>query len=89
MERRIRAMFPWPGASAALDGTTFKILSGTVVADEVPAAAPPGTVLDQRLSVACGRGVLRIDRLQWPGRTALDAVTFLRGRPIPAGTRLR
>jgi methionyl-tRNA formyltransferase len=49
---------------------------------------PPGTVLDDRLAVACGAGVLRPLRLQRPGRGPLDAAAFLRGFPIPAGTLL-
>jgi methionyl-tRNA formyltransferase len=49
---------------------------------------PPGTVLDDRLAVACGAGVLRPLGLQRPGRGPLDAAAFLRGFPIPAGTQL-
>jgi methionyl-tRNA formyltransferase len=40
------------------------------------------------LSVACGEGVLRLLRLQRPGRAALEASAFLRGFPIPPGTIL-
>ncbi|MGH7045206.1 MAG: methionyl-tRNA formyltransferase [Stellaceae bacterium] len=58
----------------------------------------PGTVLDDRLTVACGpgaggpgaggSGALRLTRLQRPGRTPLDAADLLRGYPIPPGTLL-
>jgi methionyl-tRNA formyltransferase len=48
----------------------------------------PGTVLDDKLSIAAGGGVLRLTRVQAPGRAALDAAAFLRGHPIPIGARL-
>ena len=47
-----------------------------------------GTTLDDALTVACGQGVLRLVRVQAPGRSAMDADAFLRGRPVPKGTRL-
>jgi methionyl-tRNA formyltransferase len=47
-----------------------------------------GTVLDNALTVACGQGALRLTRVQAPGRAAMDAAAFLRGRPVPAGTVL-
>ena len=55
--------------------------------------APPGTVLDDRLSVACGEGpegasALRVIEAQRGGRVAMETPAFLRGFPIPEGTRL-
>jgi methionyl-tRNA formyltransferase len=49
---------------------------------------PPGTIIDDRLGIACGSGVFHPLCLQRPGRAALDADAFLRGFPIPAGTLL-
>jgi methionyl-tRNA formyltransferase len=62
------------------------VLAAAAVPDTV--GEPPGTVLDDRLSVACGLGALRPLRLQRPGRAPLAADAFLRGCPIPAGTLL-
>ena len=45
-------------------------------------------MLDERLTVACGAGALRLTRVQAPGGAALDAAAFLRGHPVPPGTRL-
>ncbi len=46
----------------------------------------PGTVLDERLTVACGEGAVRLLRLQRAGREAMEAEAFLRGLPLlPAG----
>jgi len=84
LDRQVRALTPWPGAFTILGDVTVKIASATPVPD---ASGPPGTVLDDALLVACGSGALRIERLQWPGRSVLDAGAFLRGRPVPPGTR--
>ena len=87
LDRRIRAMHPWPSATASLDGIMIRIAAALPEPDAAHAAAP-GTVLDDRLGIATGHGVLRIARLQLPGRAMLDADAFLRGHPVPAGSRL-
>lgn len=86
LERQVRALNPWPGTWFEHMGQTLKLLAAEIV--EVDTAAPPGTVLDERLTVACGEGALRLLTLQRPGRAALDAAAFLRGYFLPPGTRL-
>jgi methionyl-tRNA formyltransferase len=83
LERRVRAL---DGADFLHRGERIRVLAATVLAE--PPGAAPGTVLDERLSIACGEGVLRPLRLQRPGRTAQDAPAFLRGFAIPQGTVL-
>ena len=63
-------------------GERVKILA----AELVPGTGAPGAVLDERLTVACGTGALRLTRLQRPGRAALDAETLLRGWRVAPGT---
>ncbi len=87
IDRRVRAMHPWPGAFATLGEVVLKIASVTPLPDQAHAALA-GEVLDDRLAVACGGGAIRIERLQWPGRGMVDAAAFLRGRALPRGTRL-
>ena len=48
----------------------------------------PGTLLDDRLTVACGTGAFRLTKVQRPGKSAVSAIAFLRGYPMEAGTRL-
>jgi methionyl-tRNA formyltransferase len=86
LERRVRALDLWPGVFFELGGDRIRVHAA--VALPGPAGGIPGTVLDERLSVACGEGVLRLLRLQRPGRTALEAPAFLRGHPIAPGTVL-
>jgi methionyl-tRNA formyltransferase len=52
-------------------------------------SAPAGSVLDNRLTIACGRGAVRILELQRAGREKMKTEEFLRGTPIAAGTVLR
>ena len=87
LDRRIRAMHPWPGAFTRFDGLPLKIIQALPDASAGTTQAP-GTALDNRLTIATGHGSLRITRLQLPGRAVLDADAFLRGRPIAAGHRL-
>jgi methionyl-tRNA formyltransferase len=84
LERAVRALQPWPGAWFEHSGERIKVVAAAVA----DGCGAPGTVLDDRLTVACGEGGLRPLRLQRAGREVLDTAAFLRGRPLPAGTRL-
>lgn len=81
----IRGLSPAPGAWFELNGTRVKVLLSRVGQG---AAATPGEALDDALLIACGEGAVRLLRLQREGRAALDAEIFLRGQPVPAGSRL-
>jgi methionyl-tRNA formyltransferase len=48
----------------------------------------PGAVIDEKLTVACGDGAVRILELQRAGRQPMKAAEFLRGTPVPPGSRL-
>ncbi|WP_215754943.1 methionyl-tRNA formyltransferase [Acetobacter sp. P5B1] len=88
LDLRIRALTPWPGTfTVQADGTVLKIGAATPLPDRKHTATP-GTALDDALTIACGDGALRLTRLQKPGRGMMDADAFLRGQPMPAGTRL-
>jgi methionyl-tRNA formyltransferase len=81
----IRGLSPFPGAwfELAGEGTRVKVLRTT----KGEGAGVPGTVLDDKLTVACGEGALRILELQRAGRQAMKADEFLRGTAVAAGTR--
>ncbi len=84
LDRRVRALTPWPGTFVRLGGEVLKVLAVRPEAGQ----GVPGTVLDAALLVAAGDGALRLLRVQAPGRAPLDAAAFLRGRPVPPGTLL-
>lgn len=84
LERLVRALAPWPGAWFEQGGDRFKVSRARVET----ATGTPGTILDDRLTVACGNDSLRIERLQRQGKAEMDADALLRGYPMPAGGRL-
>ncbi len=91
LERRVRAFHPRPGAWFEVGGTRVRVLRASLAAGAD--GVPPGTVLDDRLRVACGEGpdgasALRVMEAQRGGRAAMETPAFLRGFPIPRGTRL-
>ena len=84
VERLVRAMNPAPGAWFEVAGERVKLLAATVVAQ----SGAPGTVLDDRLTIACGAGAIRPVTLQRAGRAAANVADVLRGFPVACGTKL-
>ncbi|MBT9372092.1 methionyl-tRNA formyltransferase [Rhizobium sp. CSW-27] len=84
----IRGLSPFPGAwfEAGINGKPerIKVLESTLAEGQGTA----GTILDDRLTVACGEGAIRLTRLQKAGGKPLAAEEFLRGTPLASGTRL-
>jgi methionyl-tRNA formyltransferase len=78
----IRGLAPFPGAWLELGGLRGKALRSTL--DK--GAAAPGTVIDDRLTVACGDGAVRLVQVQRAGKQPMTADEFLRGTPLKAGT---
>jgi len=86
LARRVRALNPWPGTFFRHGEDTLRLLAAG--SEPATAAAAPGTVLDSVPRIACGEGVLRLERLQRAGRGALPAGEFLRGYVLPPGAVL-
>jgi methionyl-tRNA formyltransferase len=82
-----RGLSPAPGAWFVLAGRAgdrIKVLRMTKGEGE----GRPGIVLDERLTIACRRGAVRILELQRAGRRPMKTQEFLRGTRIPPGTVL-
>jgi len=89
LARQVRAFSPAPGAFCSLEGEALRILAAHTEAGA--ALPPPGSVArndSNALRIATGSGWLIPLRLQRAGGKPLDTAAFLRGRPIPDGTRL-
>ena len=87
--RRVRAFTPWPGTFTKWQGKTLKILRAEPKEDIF--GSPIGTVLDSDddiISVATGKGVLRLHEVQLEGRRPSDAADFARGYPDFLGATL-
>jgi methionyl-tRNA formyltransferase len=78
-----RGLSPFPGAWSELPGAgRVKVLRMT----KGTGAGPPGSVLDDRLTIACATGSVQLVELQRAGRQPMPADEFLRGMPdIRAG----
>jgi methionyl-tRNA formyltransferase len=80
-----RGLSPFPGAwfefLDAGGAGRVKVLRTTKGVGD----GPPGRVLDERLTVACGEGSVRLIALQRAGRQPMAAAEFLRGTPIARG----
>ena len=87
---QVRGLYPWPAATALLDGVRCKVLR-TALSGEATGKAP-GAVLQgdkKGLKIACGGGgVLEVLELQPDGKKAMTASAFLLGHPVPPGTIL-
>jgi methionyl-tRNA formyltransferase len=79
----IHGLSPFPGAWAMVLGARVKVLHCEVIMQSGEA----GCAVDDILTVACGRGAVRLVTLQREGKGAMDAATFLRGFAVPKGTR--
>ncbi len=73
---------------AHLGGGAFrlKILRADII--DQPSTSPPGTILDDRFSIACGDGVLRPSHVQKSGKAPMAIDDFLRGTRLAIGDRL-
>ncbi len=80
----IRGLSPFPGAWFELDGVRVKVLRSI----RGESAGPPGILLDNRLTVACGDGAVQLVQVQRAGRQPMSADEFLRGTPVKAGARV-
>jgi methionyl-tRNA formyltransferase len=84
VHNHIRGLSPFPGAWFDLGGARIKALRST----RGEGKGKPGTALDDRLTIACGDGAVRLTQVQGEGRKTMSAEDFLRGTPVKAGTQL-
>ena len=77
-----RGLSPFPGAwfEFSDNGATGRVKVLRTTKGE--GRGKPGHVLDERLTIACGEGAVRLIELQRAGRQPMPAAEFLRGTPI-------
>jgi methionyl-tRNA formyltransferase len=80
-----RGLSPFPGAWCELAGSgRMKVLRTTKGSGE----GQPGRVLDDKLTIACGTGSVRLVELQRAGGKPMSTDEFLRGLPVAPATVL-
>jgi methionyl-tRNA formyltransferase len=88
LDRKIRGLSPSPGAWFELPTEKGPVRVKALLSAFEDEAGAPGVTLDDRLLVGTGQGAVRLLRVQREGKGPQDADAFLRGHPVPAGTRL-
>ncbi|MFA5239667.1 MAG: methionyl-tRNA formyltransferase [Phycisphaerae bacterium] len=93
LRRKIRGLWPWPGASANyLSQKTAKPLRVTIAMAQIAptsnaAHLPPGT-LDENLNIICGEDALKIIKIKPDGSALMDFRDFVNGRQTRPGDKL-
>ncbi len=92
LDRQCRAFAPWPGLYTEWQGKMVKLLETgplpTNASDGISAGRVVADADGAGLSVATGRGMLLLRRLQMEGRRAVSGDEFLRGYPEFVGSIL-
>ena len=84
INRKIRALSPFPGAWTEINGERIKLLASKVINKE----NKPGMILDKGFSIACGQKAVEITEAQRPGKSAQKSDVFLRGFRLQKGSKL-
>ena len=84
----IRGLSPFPGAwfEITVAGKVERLKVLRAVRSDLHGA--PGTVLDDKLTIACGDGAVRLIDMQRAGKKPMSATEVLRGLPIGVGMRV-
>jgi methionyl-tRNA formyltransferase len=88
LDRRVRALNPWPGTAFDHGGERVKLLEASIVSGE----GKPGTILsfteDGSPVVSCGEGALKLSVIQRPNRAKQDGASFARALSLTSGMKL-
>jgi methionyl-tRNA formyltransferase len=87
LRNQIHGLSPAPGAYSEIDlghgPERVKFLRVKLA----EGAGPAGTVIDDALTIACGKAAIRIVEAQRAGKTAMSAAEFQRGAQIARGAK--
>lgn len=88
----INGLSPFPGAWCEIGDANnrerVKILRADVIDGIGQSAAVPGTIIDDDMAIACAAGAIRPVQVQRAGRKPVTRAEFLRGFPLPKGSKL-
>ncbi len=88
VHNQIRGLSPHPGAwfEVDLNGKRERVraLRSTLAEGQ----GKPGTVLDDQLTIACGKGSVRLLQVQRAGKRPMPVTEFRRGAELPVGSLL-
>jgi methionyl-tRNA formyltransferase len=92
LQRKIRGLWPWPGASAIyVSQKTGKSLRATFAMTQVVKTSNPAHLsfgmLDENLNVICGEDALKIVRIKPDGSALMDFKDFVNGQRTCPGDK--
>jgi methionyl-tRNA formyltransferase len=85
VQNRIRGLSPYPGAWFEIERNGKRERVKVLRAELAQGGGPPGTLLDDRLTVACGEDAVRLREVQRASKKPVSAEAFLRGVAIEPG----
>ncbi len=85
IDRKVRGLYPFPGAWCEINGERIKILKGTPVEQHGSA----GEVLDSELTIGCGEQAFKVETAQRAGKKPMQTDELLRGLVITKGEVLK
>lgn len=88
VHNHIRGLAPFPGAWFELEIGGKPERVKVLASERAEGMGEAGSVLDDQLTIACASGAVRLLKLQKAGGKPMLAADFLRGTPVPIGTRL-
>ena len=81
---KIKGLNPFPGTWFKHKNNRIKIID----ASEINKNGKKGEVIDDNLTIACGNGALKVEKIQKEGKKILDTKSFLAGYQIKKGETL-
>jgi methionyl-tRNA formyltransferase len=85
VHNHIRGLSPFPGAWFELKGESGPVRVKVLRSTKGEGKGAPGQVIDDKLTIACGEGAIRILELQRAGKQPMKADEYLRGLPLSSG----
>lgn len=73
--KQYNALSIWPGVYFEYKGAIIKVKE----LEMVEGSGKAGEVLDKQMTVACGSGAIKLNRVQKPGKPPIDGVAFFNG----------
>jgi len=93
VQNQVRALYPWPVAESALDGTTIKFIKVKAIAEEeVFSNIEIGAVTEINkkegfFTIKTGKGLLLVEKVKPSGKKELSVIDFLNGYQLKTGMR--
>jgi methionyl-tRNA formyltransferase len=79
LERRVRAMNPWPGAWFEWNGNILKVAKASVISGGEGLVSGSRFTVEGRPAVMCADGMLALDEVQPSGKKIMSGKAFLSG----------